>query len=73
MEKNKNHQILSNYNNLNEQEQNGIQGFGATDAMKQVLPLELTKIWGRSHNNIDKYELEEIYRFFERMVNNRND
>ena len=73
MEKNKNHQILSNYNNLNEQEQNSIQGFGAIDAMKQVLPLELTKIWGRSHSNIDKYELEEIYRFFERMVNNRND
>lgn len=73
MEKNKNHQILSNYNNLNEQEQNNIQGFGAIDAMKQVLPLELTKIWGRSHSNIDKYELEEIYRFFERMVNNRND
>ena len=73
MEKNKNHQILSNYNNLNEQEQNSIQGFGAIDAMKQILPLELTKIWGRSRNNIDKYELEEIYRFFERMVNNRND
>lgn len=73
MEKNKNHQILSNYNNLNEQEQNSIQGFGANDAIKQVLPLELTKIWGRSHNNIDKYELEEIYRFFERMVNNYND
>ena len=73
MEKNKNHQILSNYNNLNEQEYNSIQGFGAIDAMKQVLPLELTKIWGRSRNNIDKYELEEIYRFFERMVNNRND
>jgi len=68
MEKNKNHQILSNYNNLNEQEQNSIQGFGAIDAMKQVLPLELTKIWGRSHNNIDKYELESIYRFFERMM-----
>ena len=73
MEKNKNHQILSNYNNLNEQEQNSIQGFGANDAIKQVLPLELTKIWGRSHSNIDKYELEDIYRFFERMVNNHND
>ena len=68
MEKNKNHQILSNYNNLNEQEQNSIQGFGAIDAMKQILPLELTKIWGRSHNSIDKYELESIYRFFERMM-----
>lgn len=68
MEKNKNHQILSNYNNLNEQEQNSIQGFGAIDAMRQVLPLELTKIWGRSRNNIDKYELESVYRYFERTV-----
>lgn len=79
MEKNKIHQILSNYNNLNEQEQNSIQELyatgqvaceeiGAINAMKQVLPLELTKIWGRSHNNIDKYELESIYRFFERMM-----
>ena len=84
MEKNKIHQILSNYNKLNEQEQNSVQGLyaagqvaceeiGAIDAMKQVLPLELTKIWGRSHNNIDKYELESIYRFFERMMNNRDD
>jgi len=84
MEKNKIHQILSNYNNLSEQEQNSIQGLyaagqvaceenGAIDAMKQILPLELTKIWGRSHNNIDKYELESIYRFFERMMNNRDD
>ena len=79
MEKNKIHQILSNYNNLSEQEQNSIQGLdaagqvaceeiGAIYAMKQVLPLELTKIWGRSHNKIDKYELESIYRFFERMM-----
>lgn len=78
------HEKLLRYNQLNEQEQNAIQDLcaagqvareenGAIDAMKQVLPLELTKIWGRSHNNIDKYELEGIYRFFERMVNNRND
>lgn len=84
MEKNKIHQILSNYNNLSEQKQNCIQELyaagqatceeiGTIDAMKQVLPLELTKIWGRSHNNIDKYELESIYRFFERMMNNRDD
>ena len=79
MEKNKIHQILSNYNNLSEQEQNCIQGLYAAgqvareeieviDAMKQALPLELTKIWGRSRNNIDKYELESVYRYFERTV-----
>ena len=43
------------------------------DAIKQALPLELTKIWGRSHNNIDKHELIDVYNFFDGMINNRND
>lgn len=73
------HQKLSKYNQLNEQEQKIIQDLCAAGAdyctkyetttmIKQALPLELTKIWGRNRDDISEYELENIYRFFERMV-----
>lgn len=73
------HQKLLKYNQLDEQEQKIIQELcvagtdyytkdETTTMLKQALPLELTKIWGRNRNDVTEYKLENIYKFFERMV-----
>ena len=69
-----NREDIENFNNLNIEEENKLlkqligASIGSQPASNLLLPLELTKIWGRNKSGVTEYELIHVYRYFEKEL-----
>ena len=69
-----NREDIENFNNLDIEEENKLlkqligASIGSQSASNLLLPLELTKIWGRNRSGIKDYELIQVYRYFEKEL-----
>lgn len=69
-----NREDIENFNNLNIEEENKLlkqligASIGSQSASNPLLPLELTKIWGRNRSGVKDYELIQVYRYFEKEL-----
>lgn len=66
-----NREDIEHFNNLNIEENKLLKqligaSIGSQSASNLLLPLELTKIWGRNRSDVKDYELIQVYRYFEK-------